>query len=49
MTETVEIYFSDLNEKGQKKVLYAFGVDSPEELNMDIDIVPLEILEVENE
>lgn len=41
----VEIFFSDLNEKGQKKVLEANGYTDPSEGNYDIDMCPIAILE----
>ena len=47
MLKTAEIFFSDLNEKGQKKLLEAAGVDSPKEMNWDIDMCPISIYEVE--
>ena len=38
-----EIYFSDLNEDAQERILEATGVTDPRELNWDIDIVPLAV------
>ena len=38
----LEIYFSDLNEDGQKKVLKFYGVKSPYDANWDI--CPLAVL-----
>ena len=45
----VEIFFSDLNEKGQKKVLEANGYKDPSEGNYDIDMCPIAILEFQKE
>lgn len=35
------IYFNDLNEKAQKALMEAIGIDDPKEMNWDMDIVPL--------
>lgn len=47
--KTVKLYFSDLNEKGQKKLLDAVGVEEPSEMNWDMDILPLATFEMEIE
>ena len=47
--KTVELYFSDLNEKGQKKLLDAAGVEEPSEMNWDMDILPITAFEMEIE
>lgn len=47
--KTTFIYFSDLNEKGQKKILEVTGAKNAEDLNMDLDIIPLFIYEVEED
>lgn len=39
--KTVDIYFSDLNEDAQKRLLEAVGAESPEEMNWDMDILPI--------
>lgn len=44
---TVEIYFSDLNEKAQKELLEAVGATDPKERNWDCDTLPLAILDFE--
>ena len=44
---SVEIFFSDLNEKGQKKLLDALGYKDPSEGNYDIDMCPIAILDFE--
>ena len=49
LTKKVEIFFSDLNEKGQKKILDACGYSDPSEGNYDIDMCPLTILEFEED
>ena len=41
MEELFEIYFSDLKEEAQKRLLEAVGVTDPAEMNWDIDILPL--------
>ncbi len=35
------IYFSDLNEDAQKRLMDAIGIKDPKEMNWDIDISPL--------
>ena len=42
-----EIYFSDLNEEAQKELLKMVGVETPAEMNWDIDMCPIAIYEVE--
>jgi hypothetical protein len=44
----LEIYFNDLNDEGKQKVLDYLGLETPEEVNMDVDIVPLAIIEISN-
>lgn len=46
--KTMPIYFSDLNEAAQKKILEVAGVESPKDMNWDIDILPLAYYEVED-
>ena len=43
--EVFEIYFSDLNEKAQKRLLDFVGISSPSEANWDMDILPIAIYE----
>lgn len=31
-----EIYFNDLNEDAQKRILESFGIQNPKEMNWDI-------------
>ena len=45
----VEIYFSDLTEQGQNKILDAQGLNSPEEGNYDMDNVPIVVLEFDDD
>lgn len=44
-----EIFFSDLNEQAQKKLLEVVGASDPKEMNWDIDIIPLAVYEFEDE
>lgn len=37
------IYFSDLNEEAQQRLMDAMGVIDPGEMNWDIDMLPLAI------
>ena len=39
--EFFEIYFSDLNEDAQKRLLEAVGETDPKEMNWDIDMCPI--------
>ncbi len=39
----IEIMFNDLNEEAKKEVLDFYGIERPEEMNLDI--IPLIILE----
>ena len=41
------IYFSDLNEDAQKRLMDEVGIDDPKEMNWDIDMCPLVIFEFE--
>ena len=43
-----EIYFNDLNEDAQQRLMEAVGITDPREMNWDIDIVPLAIFEFED-
>lgn len=43
--EVFEIYFSDLNEKAQKRLLDFVGISSASEANWDMDIIPIAIFE----
>lgn len=39
--QTFKIYFSDLNEEAQKRLMEAVKISSPSEMNWDLDIYPL--------
>ena len=55
--KTFEIYFSDLNEDAQKRLLKAVNVggrtvvevSSPKDMNRDIDILPIAMYDFEEE
>lgn len=44
-----EIYFSDLNEDAQNRLLAFHGYSTPDEGNWDIDVAPLCILTTDEE
>ena len=39
--EEFDIYFSDLKEGSQKRLMAAIGIHDPKEMNWDLDILPL--------
>lgn len=39
--EDFAIYFSDLTYGAQQRLMEAVGIDRPEEMNWDMDIIPL--------
>lgn len=41
MEQELHLYFSDLNEEAQKRVLEFYEVESAAEMNADLDIVPI--------
>uniref|UniRef100_A0A6H1ZHQ8 Uncharacterized protein n=1 Tax=viral metagenome TaxID=1070528 RepID=A0A6H1ZHQ8_9ZZZZ len=45
---TFNIYFSDLNENCQQRLLVRFNMESPKEANWDVDVIPLAIIEMED-
>lgn len=47
--KTFEIYFSDLNEDAQKRLLEAVGVETAADMNWDIDICPIAMYDFETE
>lgn len=47
--KSFEIYFSDLNEEAQEALLELVGAADPSEMNWDLDIVPLAIVDFEDE
>ena len=44
---TFEIYFSDLNDDAQKRLMEAVGITSPSEMNWDIDMCPIAMYDFE--
>lgn len=46
---TFEIYFNDLNEDAQERLLKAVGAETPAEMNWDIDMCPIAMYDFENE
>ena len=49
MYKEFEIYFSDLNEDAQKRILDFVGAKSPKEMNWDIDMCPIATYDYEAE
>jgi len=47
--KTFEIYFSDLNDDAQKRILEMVGVDTPADMNWDMDIIPIAFVDFEVE
>ena len=47
--KTFEIYFSDLNEDAQRRLLDAVGADSASDMNWDMDIIPISSFDFEEE
>lgn len=43
------LYFSDLNEDAQERLLELVGADDPKEMNWDMDIIPLTYFDVEDD
>ena len=37
------IFFSDLNEGAQQRLMAAIGIQDPREMNWDIDLLPLTV------
>lgn len=46
---TFNIYFSGLNEKAQGELLEIVGAESASDMNWDMDIVPLAMVDFEEE
>lgn len=44
---TFEIFFSDLNEEAQKRLMEVVGITDPKEMNWDMDILPIATMDVE--
>ena len=47
--KTFEIYFSDLNEDAQKRLLEAVGVETAADMNWDIDMCPIAMYDFETD
>ena len=47
--KTFEIYFSDLNEDAQKRLLEAVGAETSADMNWDIDMCPIAMYDFETE
>ena len=47
--KTFEIYFSDLNEDAQKRLLEVVGAETPADMNWDIDMCPIAMYDFETE
>ena len=45
--DSFEIYFNDLNEDAQKRLLDFVGAESAKDMNWDMDILPIAIFDVE--
>ena len=45
--ESFEIYFSDLNEDAQKRLLEAVHAKTAADMNWDMDIIPIAVYEIE--
>lgn len=42
-----EIYFNDLNEDCKERLMVNLNISTPEEANLDIDIIPIAIIDIE--
>ena len=47
--KTIAIYFNDLKSEKQKEFLEAVGEEDPKEMNWDLDILPLAVVDFEEE
>ena len=47
--KSFEIYFSDLNENAQRDLLELVGAKGPAEMNWDLDILPIAVVDFEEE
>ena len=43
------IYFSDLTEEAQDRLMAEIGISDPKEMNWDMDIIPIAIYATETE
>ena len=41
--DNFNIYFRDLNEETQQRLMEAIGIQDPREMNWDIDMLPLAV------
>lgn len=44
---TFEIFFSDLTEEAQKRLMEVVGIKDPKEMNWDMDILPIATMDVQ--
>ena len=44
---TFNIFFSDLTEEAQKRLMEIVGIKDPKEMNWDMDILPIATMDVE--
>lgn len=44
---TFNIFFSDLTEEAQKRLMEVVGIKDPKEMNWDMDILPIATMDVE--
>lgn len=44
---TFNIFFSDLTEEAQKRLMEIVGITDPKEMNWDMDILPIATMDVE--
>ncbi len=49
MTTTFNIYFDDLTEDAQTRLLKLLHADGPEDMNFDMDLVPLAVYDFEED
>ena len=47
--KTFEIYFSDLNEDAQKRLMEAVNIEDPKEMNWDINMAPIACYDFEDD
>ena len=47
--KTFEIYFNDLNEDAQQRLLKAVGAETAADMNWDMDICPIAMYDFETE
>ena len=47
--QSFEIYFSDLNEDAQQRLLNAVNVENASDMNWDMDIIPIAVFDYEED